>query len=66
MAGRYHPAVEADIERGWMSLTVACVLILIACVGLGLFVLLARHTAPDYTPAPERSTIISTDEGIEV
>lgn len=58
--GRHHPAVEADIERGWMSLTIACVLILVMCVGLWLFLAVARHHARNTPPPPVPS--VSTAE----
>lgn len=65
MDGRHHPAIEADIERGWMSIAVACVLILMLCAGLSLLLLAARHHARNNPPGPVPS-ISTTDEGIRV
>ena len=48
-----------------MSLTVACVLILMVCAGLSLLLLAARHHANNNPPGPVPS-ISTTDEGIRV
>lgn len=56
----YRSTWERDAESGWHAITITCVLILLACGGLGLLLLLARHHADQnnspVTPLPAVTT----------
>ena len=56
-------------HSAWSIISAACVLILLACGGLGLLLLLARHNAVHnhpYNPAPPVPAVTITNEGTPV
>lgn len=55
---------DADVSRGYTSLVIACVLILLVCCGLATLVWVAGlHVEHGIIPTPEPS-ISYSDEGI--